>query len=75
MKPYQIKNMIIDDGFYNAETVTADFTSEGKNFSVTFDKSDLGIVNAWAFENHTSVPIDLPEDLIESIKQDVKKKI
>lgn len=75
MKPYEIKNMIIDDDFDGLESVTADFTHNQKDYSITFNKSDLEILNMWVFEKDTSLPANLSENLIESIREDVKKRI
>lgn len=75
MKPYEINNMIIDDDFDGEEYVTTDFTYQNKIYSVTFRKSDLEIINTWVFENHTSLPAHLSDDIIESIREDVKGKI
>lgn len=41
MKPYEIKNMIIDDEFNGEESVTADFTHKDKDYSITFKKKIL----------------------------------
>ena len=75
MKPYLINNMIIDDEFYGKETVTTDFTHNDKHYSITFNKDDLEIINTWAFERETSIPANLPDDIVESIREDVKKRI
>ncbi|MDO7488418.1 hypothetical protein Q5O89_26810 [Peribacillus frigoritolerans] len=47
MKPYEIKNMIIDDEFNGEESVTADFTHNDKDYSITLKKEDLEMINAW----------------------------
>ncbi|RBW69610.1 hypothetical protein [Bacillus taeanensis] len=75
MKSYEITNMIIDDGFAGQETVTADFTHHNRGYSITFNKADLEILNTWIFENNTSLPVNLSDQLIESIREDVKKRI
>lgn len=75
MHIYQIKNMIIDDALYNEEVVTVDFTHDNKMYSIILNKSDLEIVNSWIFEDGTSLPTTLPDEIIESIREDVKKKI
>ena len=75
MKPYQITNMIIDDDFDSQEYVTADITHNQKDYSITFNKADLELINMWVFENGTSIPADLADDIIESIREDVKKRI
>ncbi|AGK54214.1 hypothetical protein [Bacillus sp. 1NLA3E] len=75
MKPFEIKNMIIDDEFAGEESVTADFTHKNKEYSITFKKADLEIVNIWVFENGTSFPANLTDNIIESIREDVKKRI
>ncbi|OAS89432.1 MULTISPECIES: hypothetical protein [Metabacillus] len=75
MKPYEIKNMIIDDEFDGEEFVTADITHNQKDYSITFKKADLEIINTWIFENGSSLPANLSDTIIESIREDVKKKI
>jgi hypothetical protein len=75
LKPYEITHMIIDDEFYGEETVTANFSYNDKEYSITFDKSDLEILNTWVFENDTSLPAHLSEEIIEGIREDVKKRI
>ena len=49
MKPYTIKNMIIDDEFDGEEYVTTDFTHQNQDYSITFKKADLEIMNTWVF--------------------------
>jgi hypothetical protein len=75
VKSYEISNMIIDDDFAVEEYVTAEFTHNHKEYSITFKKADLEIINAWLFEDGTSIPANLSEDIIESIREDVKKRI
>ncbi|MGM0876277.1 MAG: hypothetical protein ACQEWV_16275 [Bacillota bacterium] len=75
MKPYEINHMIIDDEFDGEESVTADFTHNNKDYSITFKKADLEIINSWVFEDDTSFPANLSNNLIESIREDVKKRI
>ncbi|AZV59253.1 hypothetical protein [Peribacillus frigoritolerans] len=75
MKPYEIKNMIIDDEFNGEESVTADFTHKDKDYSITFKKEDLEIINAWVFEDGSSLPANLSGTIIESIREDIKKRI
>lgn len=75
MKPYEITNMIIDDDFYNEEFVTAEFTYDNQVYSITFKKEDLDVVNAWVFNDGTSLPANLSNQIIESIREDVSKKI
>jgi hypothetical protein len=75
VNPYEINNMIIDDEFDGEESVTANFTHNTKDYSVTFKKADLEIINAWVIEDHTSIPANLSDYIIESIREDVKKRI
>ncbi|MFF2856918.1 hypothetical protein [Peribacillus sp. NPDC058002] len=75
MKPYEIKNMIIDDEFDGEESVTADFTHNEKDYSITFKKEDLEIINTWVFEDGSSLPANLSGIIIESIREDIKKRI
>jgi hypothetical protein len=72
---YEITNMIIDDDFDSEEYVTTEFTHNQMDYSITFKKADLEIMNAWVFKDGTSLPADLPDTLIESIREDVKKRI
>lgn len=75
MKPYEINNMIIDDDFASEEYVTADFTHNNKEYSITFKKADFEIINTWVFEDGTSIPANLSDEMVESIRADVKKRI
>ncbi|MCQ6281305.1 hypothetical protein [Bacillus sp. EB600] len=75
MKPYVISNMIIDDDFAVEEYVSAEFIYNHKEYSITFKKADLEIINTWVFENGTSIPANLSDEMIESIREDVKKRI
>ena len=75
MKPYQINNMIIDDEFDGEEYVTTDFAYQNKDYSITFKKADLEIINTWVFKNGTSLPANLADNIIELIREDVKKRI
>ncbi|MFL6562190.1 MAG: hypothetical protein ACJ8MO_39585 [Bacillus sp. (in: firmicutes)] len=75
MKPYEILNMIIDEEAYDQEEVTADFTYQDEDYSITFKKGDLEVVNAWIFKNGTSLPANLSENIIELIRDDVKNRI
>ncbi|MBU8918319.1 hypothetical protein BGM25_19955 [Bacillus sp. FJAT-29953] len=75
MKSYEINNMIIDDDFASEEYVTVDFMHQEKQYSITFKKSDLEVMNRWVYEDGTSLPAEIPEELIESIREDVKNRI
>ena len=75
MKPYVISNMIIDDDFAVEEYVSAEFIHNHNVYSITFKKADLEIINTWVFENGTSIPANLSDEIIESIREDVKKRI
>jgi hypothetical protein len=75
VKPYELKNMIIDDEFDGEESVTADFTHNDKVYSITFRKEDLEIINTWVFEGDSSLPANLSGTIIESIREDIKKRI
>lgn len=74
MKPYEIKNLIIDN-FEGQESVTADFTYNDKEYSITFNKADFEVINMWFFDKDTSIPAKLSNQLIELIREDVKKRI
>ncbi|MBY0146260.1 hypothetical protein [Neobacillus niacini] len=75
MNIYEITNMIIDDDFDSEEYVTAEFSHNLMDYSITFKKADLEVINSWQFKDGTSLPANLSETLIESIREDVKKKI
>ncbi|MFP7297158.1 hypothetical protein [Neobacillus niacini] len=75
MNTYEITNMIIDDDFDSEEYVTTEFIQNQVNYSITFKKADLEIINAWVFKDGTSLPADLSDTVIESIREDVKKRI
>jgi len=75
MKQYKMTNMIIDDDFAVEEYVTAEFTHNYNNYSITFKKADLEIINTWVFKDGTSFPADLSDEIIESIREDVKRRI
>jgi hypothetical protein len=75
MKPYEINNMIIDDKFDGEEFVTTDFVYQDKDYSITFKKADLEIINTWVFKDGTSLPANLSDKIIELIREDVKKRI
>ncbi|WP_335384623.1 hypothetical protein [Neobacillus drentensis] len=67
--------MIIDEEAYDQEEVTADFTYQDQDYSITFKKADLELVNAWVFKNGTSLPANLSKNMIELIRGDVKNRI
>ncbi|MFJ5759016.1 hypothetical protein ACIQAA_07715 [Neobacillus sp. NPDC093182] len=72
---YEITSMIIDDDFDSEEYVTAEFTHNQTNYSITFKKADLEIINSWIYKEGTSLPANLSDTLIESIREEVKKRI
>ena len=67
--------MIIDDEFDGEEYVTADFTHQNQDYSITFKKADLEIMNTWVFKEGTSLPADLSDHMIELIREEVKTRI
>jgi hypothetical protein len=67
--------MIIDDGFDGEEYVTTEFRQGNTDYSITFKKTDLEIINAWVYKKGTSLPANLSERMIESIRESVKKRI
>ncbi len=75
MKPYEITNMIIDDDFDTEEYVTVEFNYNHQVYSITFKKADLEIINTWIYKEGSSLPANLSDHLIESIRDEVKKKI
>ncbi len=75
MDQFLINHMIIDDEFNGEESVTADFTLNQKKYKVTFTKSDLEIINTWYFDGNKSVPANLSETIIESVREEILKNI
>jgi len=75
VEQYDIKDMIIDDDFDSEEYVTVDFTHNLQEYSITFKKADLEMINSWVFMDGLSLPADLSEDIIETIREDVKRRI
>ncbi len=74
MDSYELTNLIIDEQ-YEQEHVTANFKYKQKEYSITFTKSDLELINAWVFENKTSYPANLTDDEIEEIRDNVKSRL
>ncbi|WP_209121342.1 hypothetical protein [Alkalihalobacillus sp. BA299] len=75
MEPIKVNNMIIDEGFEMEEAVTVYITHNNKDYSITFNKADLELINSWVFEEETSLPANLPDNIIDSIREDIKKRI
>lgn len=75
MKPYEITSMIIDDDFDSEEYASVEFTHNNKEYSITLKKADLELINTWIFEDGTSIPANLSDTLIESIREEVKRRI
>jgi hypothetical protein len=75
MSSYKMTNMIIDEESYGEEHVTVELTLEQQNYIITFQKSDLELMNAWIVEGDTTLPANLTEELMDSIREDIKKKI
>jgi hypothetical protein len=75
VRPFEIVNMIIDNEAYDQEEVTVDFTYHDQDYSMTFKKGDLEVINAWVFKDGTSLPANLSENIIEQIREDVKNNI
>ncbi len=74
MKPYEIKHLIVDKHFMGEESVTADFTYNHKHYSATFSKEDYELQNAWVHEEESSVPANLSDQVIDSLREDVKNQ-
>lgn len=75
MNPYEITSMIIDDEFDGEEYVTTEFLQENNTYSITFKKADLEVINAWVFIDGSSLPANLSVEMLESIRNSVKKRI
>ncbi|OLO29046.1 hypothetical protein BTR23_16455 [Alkalihalophilus pseudofirmus] len=67
--------MIVDDEFNAEESVTTNFSHNNQEYSITFDKGDFEVINQWVFENGTSLPANLSDELIEAIREDVKSRL
>ncbi len=70
-----MKHMIIDDDFEGDPAVTAEFSYNENDYSVTFNKSDLELINSWLFASDTTLPANLSDAMIETIREDIKKRI
>ncbi|MBM7662042.1 hypothetical protein JOC85_002849 [Bacillus mesophilus] len=75
MESFKINHMIIDDEFLGEESVTADFTYNQNQYSVTFKKEDLELINSWYFEENQTIPANLSDTLIESLREEIKNRI
>jgi hypothetical protein len=75
VKQYQINHMIIDDGFNSEEYVTADVTHQNNDYSITFKKADLELINAWILKDGTSLPANLSDEMIETIRSEVENRL
>ncbi|WP_442598800.1 hypothetical protein [Neobacillus sp. D3-1R] len=75
MNQYEVTHMIIDDDFYGEESVTAEFSYDHQEYSITFKKEDLELLNAWIFEDGHSLPAKLTDNIIEDIREEIKKRI
>jgi hypothetical protein len=75
MEAFIINHMIIDDEFLGEESVTAEFTYNQNEYSVTFNKADLELINSWYFRDHQTIPANLSDSLIESLREEVKNRI
>jgi hypothetical protein len=75
VKQYEITHMIIDEESNGDEHVTVDFTHNNNNYCVTFNKNDLETINTWMIDRNATIPANLSNDLIESIRGEIKKRI
>lgn len=75
MNSYEVTNMIIDEESYGEEHVTVELAFEQKSYIITFQKSDLELMNAWVLEDGKTLPANLSKELLDTIKEDIKKKI
>ena len=75
MNSYEMTNMIIDEESYGEEHVTAELTFEQQDYIITFQKSDLELMNAWILKDGKTLPANLSDDLLDSIKEDLKKRL
>ncbi|WP_078546702.1 hypothetical protein [Litchfieldia alkalitelluris] len=73
MNVYEITHLIVDDEFYGEEMITVNINYNHKDYSITLRKDDFEIINMWTFEGDKSLPANLPDSLIENIKEDLKK--
>jgi hypothetical protein len=75
VKPYELKELIIDDEDYGEESVTTNFTFNQEEYGITFKKEDLEVINAWIFKNETSLPTQLPNDVLEALREEIRGRI
>ena len=75
MKSYEMTNLIIDDESYGEEHVTVELSIEQQKYMITFQKSDLELMNAWVLKGDKTLPANLSDEIMDSIKEDIKKKI
>ena len=65
----------MDNEFDGEEYVTTNFACQNKDYSITFKKADLEIMNTWVFKEGTSLPADLSDHMIDLIREEVKTRI
>ncbi|MDQ0254768.1 hypothetical protein J2S74_002147 [Evansella vedderi] len=75
MESYEIHDMIIDNELEGEESVTVAIAYNGEDYLITFNKADLEIINKWIFEDNKSLPATLPEYIIESLREEIKRFI
>jgi hypothetical protein len=75
VKPYELKEIIIDDEDYGEESVTTNFTFNQENYGITFKKEDLEVINAWIFKNKTSLPAQLPNVVLDALREEIRGRI
>lgn len=75
MENFEIKHLIVDDEFLDEESVTVDFTYNQNHYSITFKKSDFELVNTWYFKEDQTIPANLSDTLIKSIREEIQNRI
>ncbi|ARK32711.1 hypothetical protein [Halalkalibacter krulwichiae] len=75
VEQYQMKEIIIDHHFIGEESITADFTYNKQDYSVTFHKSDLEVLNMWVLKEGTSLPANLSDELIHALREEVQQRM
>jgi hypothetical protein len=75
MESFIINHMIIDDEFLGEESVTADFSYNQNEYSATFKKADLELINSWYFKENQTIPANLSDTLLEWLREEIKHRI
>ncbi|WP_456279265.1 hypothetical protein [Bacillus sp. AK128] len=75
MDEYKINHMIVDEHFQGEESVTVEFTYQQNNYSITYNKEDFEVINSWYFKEDQTIPANLSDTIIESIREEIKHMV